>query len=304
VPPALYHDTTIALALIALVLAVLVLWFVLWRAMGATMGLGRAGYAMVRRSGVWHRSEGARAALQRRFPRTTRFVAARLDPSDFAGLPLTLLIAAGIYLAALFGGLVEDVLENTGVEAFDEAVFNAVAPFRSDWLVAALAWVTDLGASATLVAVSIVGTGFLWTRGPRADIATLWVTLLGAEATSYAGKYLVDRTRPDFVLEIVAYTPSFPSGHTTGAMAVYGISAYVVARGLATPRQRFAVAYWTGVLIALVALSRVFLNVHFASDVLAGLLVGGFWILVGIAVAELTRARGGATARGRGPAGP
>ncbi|NBB99831.1 MAG: phosphatase PAP2 family protein, partial [Bacteroidetes bacterium] len=71
------------------------------------------------------------------------------------------------------------------------------------------------------------------------------------------------------------------------AMAVYGFIAYIVCRaeGMAA-WQRFEVAYWTAVLISVIGFSRMFLGVHYASDVAAGLLVGGFWLLVGFAFAE------------------
>jgi undecaprenyl-diphosphatase len=72
-------------------------------------------------------------------------------------------------------------------------------------------------------------------------------------------------------------------------MAVFGFLAYALARDLDRPRQRFEVVFWTAVLIALVGFSRVFLGVHFLSDVASGFLVGGFWLLVGFTLVEWRR---------------
>ena len=69
-------------------------------------------------------------------------------------------------------------------------------------------------------------------------------------------------------------------------MAVYGFIAYIISRDLMTTRQRFEMIYWTAVLICLIGFSRMLLGVHYASDVAAGFLVGGFWLLLGFALAE------------------
>jgi membrane-associated phospholipid phosphatase len=74
-------------------------------------------------------------------------------------------------------------------------------------------------------------------------------------------------------------------------MALFGFLAYTLARDLDRPRERFEVVFWTAVLIALIGCSRVFLGVHFLSDVVSGFLVGGFWLLVGIVLAEWLRVR-------------
>ncbi|HYZ22459.1 MAG TPA: phosphatase PAP2 family protein, partial [Rhodopila sp.] len=61
--------------------------------------------------------------------------------------------------------------------------------------------------------------------------------------------------------------------------------AYAVASGLCGRRERFEITFWAAVLVALISLSRVFLGVHFATDVAGGFLLGGSWLLVGLALA-------------------
>ena len=89
---------------------------------------------------------------------------------------------------------------------------------------------------------------------------------------------------------MTASSPSFPSGHSANSLAVYGMVAYVIARELG-PARALHVYYWTFAAVLLIALSRVMLHVHYASDVLAGLLVGAFWLLLAIAIAERHRGR-------------
>jgi undecaprenyl-diphosphatase len=234
-----------------------------------------------------------RAAAKARAPRLYGFLARRLEPRRFDGLPLTLLVVAALYLAALFGGLIEELHEKQELEAADARIAALLAPWRTAASVRVAAWVTQVGDTATLVGVILVVTGFLWADRRRLLIAPLWLSFIGSQATTWAGKFAFDRTRPEFLTDVTALSPSFPSGHATGAVAVYGFVAYALARELPAPRQRFELAYWASLLILLIAGSRVFLSVHYASDVAAGLLVGGFWLLVGFAVAELSRARAG-----------
>ncbi|MBY0431916.1 MAG: phosphatase PAP2 family protein [Rhodospirillales bacterium] len=228
--------------------------------------------------------------LSQRYPRSSAAVGARLG-AGFTGLPLTLLCLAVLYLAALFGGMVEDLLETEGLVRLDTVINQWLQNWRVPQLVALFAWVTVLGDSATLIAVGLVGTGFLWAHHRSGLVLPLWVAFLGSQATTWLGKFALGRHRPDFVTEVTALSASFPSAHATGAMAVYGFLAYAIARDLPEIRQRFELSFWTAILILVVSFSRMFLSVHFASDVAAGLAVGGFWLLVGFVVAEYLRLR-------------
>jgi membrane-associated phospholipid phosphatase len=259
-------------------------------AIGLLIGSARRLAPGVRDVSGWARAHPLHAWFADRHPRLYAALRARLATHAFSGLPLTLMAAAALYVAALFGGLVEDLLMTEGIVAFDHAINAFFAPYRSGALLSVMLWVTALGAGPAITAVAIAATGMLWAARRRYVLASLWIALLGAESTSLAGKFLVGRARPEFLDVARAWTPSFPSGHATASMAVYGFLAYVIARDLPGLRRRYEVTFWTILLIAVIGFSRIFLSVHFASDVLSGFLVGGFWLLVAIAVAEWTRA--------------
>ncbi|MFN2374082.1 MAG: phosphatase PAP2 family protein [Cyclonatronaceae bacterium] len=220
------------------------------------------------------------------FPEMIRWLQARLTPSQYTGLPLTLIVFGALYIAALFGGLVEELLETDELVRLDKEINQHIGQIRTDGMISIFIWITDLGGSVALVAVALVTTGLLYAYRRRHMIAPLWLTILGSQITTYVGKYMLARQRPEFVSEVAAATPSFPSGHATSAMAVYGFIAYIVARDLMTTRQHFEIIYWTAVLITLIGFSRMFLGLHYASDVAAGFLVGGFWLLLGFALTE------------------
>ncbi len=246
----------------------------------------------------WLAEHELRLRAKARYPNAYRRVAKRFDPHSPVGLSLTLLMLAAAYLAALLGGLVEDVVENDSIVLVDHAVTEALQPWRSPGMMAAFNWITDLGTSAALGAAAAVGSALFWTYRRSSAIIPLWLTFLGSQATTYLGKYVIARPRPELQAGLEALTASFPSGHTTGAAAVYGFLAYAIAREqLPGSRPQFEIVFWTTLLILLVGFSRIFIGAHFVSDVLAGLLVGGFWLLVGFALANWLRRRDGLPAR-------
>jgi undecaprenyl-diphosphatase len=211
------------------------------------------------------------------------------------------MVIAGLYIVGLLGGLIEDVLEAEDVQVFDHAINAFFGPWRAQPLLTIFVWITALGAGPTLTAVSIVATGFLWSFLRPLFIVPLWISFLGAQATTWLGKYVIARQRPEFIEAASAMSPSFPSGHATASMALYGFLAYVLARDLANLRARFELAFWAGMLIVAIGFSRIFLSVHYTSDVLAGFLVGAFWLLVGFALSELARAKSAGIEPGKPP---
>ena len=245
--------------------------------------------AVIRRVPRWQvfdRMHPVRAACQSRWPRGYERVAARFRADRFSGLPLTLMVVAAGYAVFAFAGIVEDVRHSTGVLAFDTYFQDGFNPYRTPERVSAAMWLTHFGDNTTLVAVIIVATGFLWSHKRGRLVAAMWITFAGVQAATVLGKWGLNRARPEFLTIATAHSPSFPSGHTTGSSAVYGFVAYAIARDLLSLRRRFALGYWAFVFVFLVGVSRVFLSVHHASDVLAGWLIGVFWLLVGFALAE------------------
>ncbi|MCK5770299.1 phosphatase PAP2 family protein [Algiphilus sp.] len=279
------------IALLLVVVLVIALRLAVWR--GLRLASRLFGKAAVAVDEVRGREDiaGLWARLRSSFPKTTGFLHARVTLRRFTGLPLTLVVIAAVYIAGLLGGLVEELMEAEELVHLDEAIHQGIGAISTDGMVFVFSWITDLGGSAALIAVTLVTTGLLWAHGRAYMVAPLWLTVLGSQLTTLAGKYALARPRPEFAADVAAFTPSFPSGHATSAMAVYGFIACVIARDFATTRQRFEIVYWTAVLIGLIGFSRMLLGVHYASDVAAGFLVGGFWLLVGFAVAEHKRHR-------------
>lgn len=274
--------------LLALTLLLTGLRFVAWWGWRALALSGTGLWHRVRRASGLQRLAGA---LQRRRPRLTGWLAARLSTESFTGLPLTLMLVFAVYLVIFGGGLLEDLFEDDELTQLDQGINAALNVLRDPAFVQLFGWITRLANNETLSAITLVAVGFLWAHNRGLYIPGLLLSILGSQAITWIGKFAIARERPEFLTFAEAASPSFPSAHATGAIAVYGFITYAIARDLAGVRQRFELVYWSIALIALIAFSRMLLSLHYASDIAAGLIVGAFWLLAGFALTEYLRER-------------
>lgn len=166
---------------------------------------------------------------------------------------------------------------------------NMMLGIRTSFFLDLFNWVTFLGNTTTVITITgLVGLYLFYSKHPRVYTLGLIVTIIGAGATSYILKILVNRTRPDGLIpSIIETSPSFPSGHATLGMALYGFLAYLLCKTY--PKYTAFIVTGATVLILALGFSRLYLGVHFPTDVLAGYLFGGLWLLVGIKVVTLLK---------------
>jgi undecaprenyl-diphosphatase len=206
--------------------------------------------------------------------------AARHDPEKATELALALALAAvlvGGLVLALLAAVVRntDVLAGLDTSAAEWGDRHATA-FSQD----AIALVTRLGEAWVVVPVAIAVAAIEITRTrSRWVVPFLLAVMLGGTLLTEAIKQLIDRARPE--LEPVAATlgPSFPSGHTSTAAASWAAFALVAGRWWG-PRAWPALAGAAVGIAVAVAASRVLLDVHWLTDVLAGLALGWAWFAV------------------------
>ena len=195
---------------------------------------------------------------------------------------MPLLLASALAFLVLTAG----VVFWSWVAVADSALNASLGAYRAEPLLTIFLWLTALGASPTAFVLCAATACLLWVGRLPHLVLPLWIVFLGGTTTSWSVKLLVGRVRPTFLDVATASSPSFPSGHSMSAMAVYGFLAFVVLRHGPPGRPSFWIAVSFASLIVLVGFSRMFLSLHYASDVLGGFLVGGFWLTVGIALAR------------------
>lgn len=214
-----------------------------------------------------------------------------------AALLAAILVAAASL--ALFAQLTDEVFEGE-THAFDEMVLLALRapadtndPIGPGWLEDMMRDVTALGSTGVLTILSLAVVGFLILQGNRHTAVLVVLAIGGGMLVSMLAKAGFDRPRPDLVSQGArVYTTSFPSAHSMMSAVVYLTLGALLAR--IQPRMRLRI-YLIGLAAALtmiVGFSRVYLGVHWPTDVLAGWTLGAAWAFGCWAIALWLQARG------------
>jgi undecaprenyl-diphosphatase len=202
---------------------------------------------------------------------------------------LAALLAAAL---AAYGALAADVVEGGRLSSFDEDVSDWVArsmPTPVEWLARYLSWLGGWVGVTVLVALAVV---WLTRRGRLAPAVVLVAVALGGQLLNSITKAGYDRPRPTAGSPIaLPSSTSFPSGHAMTGVAVFGLLGLLVAGELASRRARIAAIAAGFGLGALIGASRVVLNVHFLTDVLAGAALGLAWLSLCLLVASVVASR-------------
>jgi undecaprenyl-diphosphatase len=166
-------------------------------------------------------------------------------------------------------------------------------PIGPVWLESAVRDVTALGGTVVITIVTLSSAGFLLLSGKRGAALYVVVAIAGATLISFLVKAGLERPRPDlFPHGAPVYTASFPSGHATGAAATYLTLGALLARFQAHRRLKVYLLTLAVILTLLIGLSRLYLGVHWPSDVVAGWTLGASWALLCWLVARQLQKRG------------
>ncbi len=187
-----------------------------------------------------------------------------------------LLTVAAICLS-LFVGLAVAIASGT-VGSFDEWVRSGIHQFASPDLTLLASAVTRLGSVAVLASLFGIAVVGFYAGGRRRTAFALAVVMAGAVVLENTLKYAFHRARPEAFFGTPPESYSFPSGHALFSACFYGALAWIFAARTRTIGARAAL--WTAalVLIAAVGLARVYLGVHYPTDVIGGYLVATFWL--------------------------
>ncbi|MCL5942617.1 MAG: bifunctional DedA family/phosphatase PAP2 family protein [Actinobacteria bacterium] len=212
----------------------------------------------------------------------------RFSPRRAYGLGLTLGLVLSVLFVWLFAVLLQDVRAQDPITALDRAVALVLHDHAVPWLTSAMVVVTFFGSAWWTVAVAAAAGGALvWRR--RWPEALVLTTATGGSALMTAIlKVLVQRPRPDFVDPLIqASGYSFPSGHATAAVALYLPLGLLAASWVRHWENRVYVLLGAAAVVVLVGFSRLYLGVHYLTDVLAGYAVGAFWTTICITAATV-----------------
>ncbi len=213
--------------------------------------------------------------MQKIHPRVASFVA-------FFGLFWLIICILATYILA---ELSDEVLEQQAF-VFDEHILLFIHQFSSPWLDTIVVGITRIGDPKTVVPLSAVAFFCLWLKRYRIEAKIFALDTLGGAVLSYFLKLAFNKVRPQlWDSPIVETTYSYPSGHALGSVVLYGFLSYI----FATLYPRFA-GWFYGVaafLIVSIGLSRLYLGVHWPTDIIGGYCIGFLWITVCITLLRL-----------------
>lgn len=195
---------------------------------------------------------------------------------------------------------IHDVVREGASVGIDERIVQALrdpgdpsSPLGPLWLETAMRDATALGGTLVVTLLTVSVSIYLALKGKRGAALFVLVAVAGAALLSTGLKELLGRERPPFVGELAAeLTSSFPSGHSTGAAAAYLTLGVLLARFEARHRQKIFLVALAALVTVAVGVSRVYLGVHWPTDVLAGWTLGGGWALLCWTVARVLQHRG------------
>ncbi|WP_172370359.1 phosphatase PAP2 family protein [Sporosarcina jiandibaonis] len=174
------------------------------------------------------------------------------------------------------------------LSSFDHILINAIQGMETPWLTSIMKFFTWIGSGYVVVPITVISALLLYFVFKKRHQALLLVVVIGGTiAFNRLLKLYFKRERPVIHRILDANGYSFPSGHTMMAFSLYVIIAYIAWRNVETRLGKFLLIAFAIFMIIMIGTSRIYLGVHFPSDVAGGLMASGFLVTVAVTVYSL-----------------
>ena len=191
---------------------------------------------------------------------------------------LTFAVAVAVAAGAVFAGMAHLVSKGM-TQSFDESVLSSLAAMRTPLLDAAMLEITMLGTGSVILLTIGTVSLFLWLTNHKWSMSLLLISVISGQIVNQALKQIFARPRPSIVdWGVEVSTLSFPSGHAMTSTIAFSCIAYLVGRLSPTAAMRNSVYGIAALIILAIAFSRMYLGVHYPSDVIAGIVAGLGWL--------------------------
>jgi membrane-associated phospholipid phosphatase len=206
---------------------------------------------------------------------------------------MLVLLAAGALAATVAGYLFMELAVHLNVSKslvyeMDRVVEAGMQSMRQPAVTTLLTTITRIGGFAGMAPLALVVAAILFIHQERASAVFIIVTVAGGELLNLGLKTIFARTRPDLALAIYRATGySYPSGHAMGSFITFGAISYIVLRQPWIWRLKSAVLAFAATMVILISLSRIYLGVHWTSDILGAWSASTVWLASAIVAFEM-----------------
>ena len=229
--------------------------------------------------------------------RWRRFAADRLDPKVYLGLHVTVSFVVCALAVWVFAALVDAVLENDSIVNFDVVAAAWIHERVTMFGLRVFQVITDIGSPIVVSLLVVAMAIWCWQRRERVLAVGVVTICVGAALLDRVLKAVIHRDRPEFGTPFLhGHSYSFPSGHAFGSIVAYGLLAFLLITFFHPARNaRRLIQGIIAALILAIGISRIYLGVHYPSDVIGGFAAGIAWLsicLTGIRFARERSSRG------------
>lgn len=216
-------------------------------------------------------------------PPLWRRLIARLDPRAYLTIHIVGGLVVCLLMAWLFAILIDSVREHDVLVRRDQALADWFHINGTPLGYRINVFISVLGSPAAMAVLFAAAMLYLWRAKQRTLMVAWALSYIGGTVLDGVMKEVVRRPRPEFAARFLHFNSwSFPSGHSMGSLIGFAILAYTIIRVRQIESLGAQVGIWTAatVMIALVGYSRIYLAVHYLSDVVAGYTLGVLWLAV------------------------
>ncbi|TSC84374.1 MAG: PA-phosphatase-like phosphoesterase [Parcubacteria group bacterium Gr01-1014_13] len=221
-----------------------------------------------------------------RHPVLAEFLKQRFDWTKFNGLTLTVLVFLLGYAGMAFIVTAVAVFVTGNALSVDLSLGNLLHAFRNPLLVKILLWVTLLGNFYVVAPTILVILVLFWLWNKKIYIVPFLISVGGSFFVGTVAKYIWHRPRPMEVAVYIEKSASFPSLHAVLAVSLYGFLAYFFWKYFKKWKNKINALFFGFLIIIFIGFSRLYLGVHYLTDVWAGYMIGLFWLVAAIGLIE------------------
>ncbi len=221
-------------------------------------------------------------------PNFINLIYKKLSPRGYWGIHLSVGLLLSIVFILTFGKITESVMANEPLAGLDHWVNERILYFRTPLVNTIMIIITQLGNQIFILPGSAIIIFYMFLKG-KIDIIIGYITaIIGGGILNLVLKIAIQRERPiseNTLAKVAGF--SFPSGHAMLSMIFYGMIAYLLIREIKSLKLSLFIILSTAFIIFLIGFTRIYLQVHYLSDVIAGYIGGLFWLTINIIGLEI-----------------